>query len=81
MPVMILGHPIYPLVPWLVKPYTGHLDIAKERFSYQLSGYRMTAEWALGRLKGCRCCLLIRVALNEANIPLVIVVYCVISVR
>ncbi|KAM7161246.1 uncharacterized protein RBU57_011055 [Macrochelys suwanniensis] len=37
MPTVILGDPTYPLMPWLMKPYTGSLDTSKERFNYRLS--------------------------------------------
>ncbi|CAM5073277.1 unnamed protein product [Natator depressus] len=33
MPICILGDPAYPLMPWLMKPYTGSLDSSQELFS------------------------------------------------
>ncbi|CAM5124241.1 unnamed protein product [Natator depressus] len=50
MPIVILGDLAYPLQPWLMKPYTGHLDSSKERFN-RLSRCRMVVECAFGRLK------------------------------
>ncbi|KAM7177895.1 uncharacterized protein RBU57_001288 [Macrochelys suwanniensis] len=44
MPIAILGDHTYPLMPWLMKPYTGSLDSRKERFNYRLSRCQMTVE-------------------------------------
>ncbi|CAM4581506.1 unnamed protein product [Caretta caretta] len=33
MPICILGDPAYPLMPWLMKSYTGSLDSSQELFS------------------------------------------------
>ncbi|CAM5133407.1 unnamed protein product [Natator depressus] len=52
MPTVILGDSAYPLMPWLMKPYTGSLDSSKERFNNRLSRCRMTVECAFGCLKG-----------------------------
>ncbi|XP_050818238.1 uncharacterized protein LOC127055383 [Gopherus flavomarginatus] len=52
MPIVILGDPTYPLMPWLMKLYTGKLDRSKDRFNYRLSRCRMTVECAFGHLKG-----------------------------
>ncbi|XP_065405419.1 uncharacterized protein LOC135972214 [Chrysemys picta bellii] len=77
MPIVILGDPAYPLMPWLMKPYTGALDSEKELFNYRLSKCRMVVECAFGRLKGRWRSLLTRCDLSETNIPIVIAACCV----
>lgn len=34
---VILGNLVYPLLPWLIKPFSDHLDRRKELFDYWLS--------------------------------------------
>ncbi|CAM5111973.1 unnamed protein product [Natator depressus] len=53
IPIVILGDSAYPLMPWLMKPYTGSLDSSKELFNYRLSKCRMVVECAFGHLKAC----------------------------
>ncbi|XP_053898255.1 uncharacterized protein LOC128844495 [Malaclemys terrapin pileata] len=77
MPIVILGDPAYPLMPWLMKPYTGSLDTSQELFNYRLSKCRMVVECAYSHLKGRWCSLLTRSDLSQTNIPIVIAAYCV----
>ncbi|XP_053875501.1 uncharacterized protein LOC128832278 [Malaclemys terrapin pileata] len=51
MPIVILGDPAYPLMPWLMKPYTGSLDSSQDLFNYRLSKCQMVVECAFGRFK------------------------------
>uniref|UniRef100_A0A8C3PC42 Putative nuclease HARBI1 n=1 Tax=Chrysemys picta bellii TaxID=8478 RepID=A0A8C3PC42_CHRPI len=72
MPIVILGDPAYPLMPWLMKPYGGSLDRSQELFNYRLSKCRMVVECAFGRLKGRWRTLLTRSDLSQTNIPIYI---------
>ncbi|XP_065423512.1 uncharacterized protein LOC135975653 isoform X1 [Chrysemys picta bellii] len=76
MPIVILGDPAYPLMPWLMKPYTGSLDRSQELFNYRLSKCRMVVECAFGRLKGPWRSLT-RSDLSQRNLPIVISACCV----
>ncbi|XP_065430477.1 uncharacterized protein LOC101941125 [Chrysemys picta bellii] len=76
MPIMILGDPAYPLMPWLMKPYKGSLDSSQDLFNYRLSKCRMVVECAFGCLKARWRSLLTRSDLSEKNIPIVIAACC-----
>ena len=54
VPLIILGDPAYPLLPWLIKPYIENSSSTPEQhtFNYRQSRARMVVENAFGRLKG-----------------------------
>ena len=54
VPLVMLGDPAYPLVSWLMKPYTlnDHTPADEKHFNYRQSRARMVKENAFGRLKG-----------------------------
>nr|XP_025040118.1 protein ALP1-like [Pelodiscus sinensis] len=74
IPVCMVRDAAFPLLHWLMRPYTGHLNPSQEQYSTRLSRDRMVMEGAFGHLKAWFRCLLTQLDLREHNILHVLVV-------
>lgn len=79
VPLVILGDPAYPLLPWLMKafPDNGRLSSQQKLFNYRLSHARVVVEHAYGRLKGRWRCLLKRLDVHVRDVPELVAACCV----
>lgn len=75
-PVCLVSSVTYPLQPWLMKPYTSHLNPARELYNAKLRRARMLVKGAFGLLKVHFRCLLTCLDLGEHSISHVVTVYC-----
>ena len=72
VPVVILGDAAYPLLKWLLKPFShGTTNRDERNFNYRSSRARMVIENCFGRLKARWRCLNKRVDVHINNVPVV----------
>ena len=76
VPHVVLGDPAYPLLQWIMKPYSddGRLTRRQSVFNYRLSRARVVARNAFGRLKGQWRCLLKRNNTHISRMPTVVTI-------
>jgi len=79
VPLVILGDPAYPLLPWLIKAFldNGKLSRQQRAFNYRLSRARVIVEHAYGRLKGRWRCLLKQLDISVCDVPELVAACCV----
>ena len=74
IPLLLLGDPAYPLLLWLMKPFSQypHMSRQQKKINYRLSHAWVVVENAFERLKSRWRCLLKKNESNTNDIPKII---------
>lgn len=74
VPLVMLGDPAYPALPWLMKPFpeNPHTTSQQKLYNYRQSRARMVVENSFGRLKGRWRCLLKRIDCDLKNVSKIV---------
>lgn len=72
LPYVLIGDEIFPLKPWLMKPYPGRsLDEPRQVYNYRLSRARSTIENSFGILSAWWCIFRVPIHANVETVELI----------
>ena len=72
LPYVLIGDEIFPLKPWLMKPYPGRsLDEPRQVYNYRLSRARSTIENSFGILSAWWCIFSVPIHANVETVELI----------
>lgn len=79
LPLFLLGDSAYPLLPWLIKPFSFSTSLSSDEklCNYRISRARVVVECAFGRLKGRWRRLSKQMDIHIDNVPNIIAACCV----
>ena len=78
IPYFLVGDSVYPMLPWLMKPFPQNLlNAEKRKYNYRVSCGRIVVKNTFGRLKGGWRRLMKKNDMLVENVPTIIAAACV----